>query len=98
MTPMIPWREINSAALATITPREEQVLRWYYGLGTDKKKTWEIAAYLHVTPGRINQIVKKAHRKLEHRFTTEGTRGCGICMAHRGHLHARECPEGEGEI
>jgi RNA polymerase sigma factor (sigma-70 family) len=66
---MIPFDEITDAILVTLTPREEQVLRLYYGLRCEKKRPKDIAKEFQVTPGRIHQIVQKALRKVAARFT-----------------------------
>jgi RNA polymerase sigma factor (sigma-70 family) len=53
--------------LATLTPREEKVLRMRFGIGEEYDHTpEEVAAKLGVTPGRIWQIEAKALRRLRH--------------------------------
>jgi len=65
---MIPWDEINDAILATLTPREEYVLRKYFGLGCDKVPTVKIGEYFHIGPSGVDHIRKKALKKIEARF------------------------------
>ncbi|MCX7823239.1 MAG: RNA polymerase sigma factor RpoD [Syntrophobacterales bacterium] len=54
-------------ALATLTPREEKVLRMRFGIGTKADHTLEeVGQEFHVTRERIRQIEAKALRKLRH--------------------------------
>ncbi|MBI2891007.1 MAG: RNA polymerase sigma factor RpoD [Nitrospirae bacterium] len=54
-------------ALATLTPREERVLRLRFGLGVDSDHTLEeVGRDFQVTRERIRQIEAKALRKLRH--------------------------------
>ena len=56
--------EINKV-LAALTPREEKVLRIYFGIGEKTDHTLEeIAQDFDVTPERIRQIKAKALKKL----------------------------------
>ncbi len=61
-------REEIDKALATLTPREEKVIRLRFGLdGTGQQKTLEeVGAEFKVTRERIRQIEAKALRKLRH--------------------------------
>ena len=53
--------------LKTLTPREEEVLRRWFGIGKLRNETsQEIAPDLEVTSVRIDQIGAKALRKLRH--------------------------------
>ena len=53
--------------LATLTPREEKVLRLRYGLDDGKARTLEeVGKAFNVTRERIRQIESKALRKLRH--------------------------------
>ena len=56
-----------TASLATLTPREERVLRKRFGIGLPTDYTLnEIGKGLTVTTERIRQIEAKALRKLKH--------------------------------
>jgi len=53
--------------LATLTPREEKVLRMRFGIGESRDHTLEeVGAFFEVTRERIRQIEAKALRKLRH--------------------------------
>ena len=53
--------------LATLTPREEKVLRMRFGIGEDSDHTLEeVGQDFNVTRERIRQIEAKALRKLRH--------------------------------
>ncbi len=53
--------------LATLTPREEKVLRMRFGIGEEREYTLEeVGMYFNVTRERIRQIEGKALRKLRH--------------------------------
>ena len=53
--------------LATLTPREEQVLRLRFGIGERSDHTLEeVGTHFAVTRERIRQIEAKALRKLRH--------------------------------
>ncbi len=59
--------EKTRRALATLTPREEKVLRMRFGIGTTADHTLEeVGQSFHVTRERIRQIEAKALRKLRH--------------------------------
>jgi len=53
-----------SRALATLTPREADILRKFFGIGTPEKTLEEIGDELHLTRERVRQIKEKAIRKL----------------------------------
>ena len=55
--------EINRA-LQTLTPREADILRKFFGIGTPEKTLEEIGDELHLTRERVRQIKEKAIRKL----------------------------------
>ena len=61
-------REITDEALATLTPREEKVIKMRFGLGnTGSEHTLEeVGQHFAVTRERIRQIEAKALRKLRH--------------------------------
>ncbi|MBK7934740.1 MAG: RNA polymerase sigma factor RpoD [Acidobacteria bacterium] len=61
-------REITDEVLATLTPREEKVIKMRFGLGnTDSEHTLEeVGQHFAVTRERIRQIEAKALRKLRH--------------------------------
>ena len=59
-----PSTEINRA-LATLTPREADILRKFFGIGTPEKSLEEIGDELHLTRERVRQIKEKAIHKLE---------------------------------
>jgi RNA polymerase primary sigma factor len=53
--------------LASVTPREERVLRMRYGIGMNKEHTLEeVGKQFSGTRERIRQIEAKALRKLKH--------------------------------
>jgi RNA polymerase primary sigma factor len=60
-------RDTISEALASLTPREERVIRMRFGLGTIREHTLEeVGNTFFVTRERIRQIEAKALRKLKH--------------------------------
>ena len=60
-------REITTRALASLTPREERVLRLRFGIGMNGDRTLEeVGQQFSVTRERIRQIEAKALRKLKH--------------------------------
>lgn len=60
-------REVITRILATLTPREERVLRMRFGIGMYTDHTLEeVGNQFHVTRERIRQIEGKALRKLSH--------------------------------
>ena len=62
-----PLREQLEDVLATLTPREQQVLRMRFGLQDGKPHTLEeVGKEFDVTRERIRQIESKALRKLRH--------------------------------
>ena len=60
-------REITTRVLASLTPREERVLRMRFGIGINRNHTLErVGQQFSVTRERIRQIEAKALRKLKH--------------------------------
>jgi len=60
-------RETTTQALASLTPREERILRMRFGIGMNKDHTLEeVGQQFAVTRERIRQIEAKALRKLKH--------------------------------
>jgi RNA polymerase primary sigma factor len=60
-------RETTTRALASLTPREERVLRMRFGIGMNADHTLEeVGLQFSVTRERIRQIEAKALRKLKH--------------------------------
>jgi RNA polymerase primary sigma factor len=60
-------REMTTRVLASLTAREERVLRMRFGIGTNADHTLEeVGQQFSVTRERIRQIEAKALRKLKH--------------------------------
>jgi len=60
-------REQTTQILASLTPREERVLRMRFGIGMNTDHTLEeVGQQFSVTRERIRQIEAKALRKLKH--------------------------------
>ncbi len=61
-------REITDEVLATLTPREEKVIKMRFGLGNNGSEHTleEVGQHFAVTRERIRQIEAKALRKLRH--------------------------------
>jgi RNA polymerase primary sigma factor len=60
-------REITTRVLASLTPREERIVRMRYGIGMNNDHTLEeVGQQFSVTRQRIGQIEAKALRKLKH--------------------------------
>src|SRR3954453_1228974 len=60
-------RETTTRVLASLTPREERILRMRFGIGMNKDHTLEeVGLQFSVTRERIRQIEAKALRKLKH--------------------------------
>ena len=65
-----------TAALETLKPREERVLRMRFGIGLDTDYTLEeVGKKFSVTRDRIRQIEAKALRKLKHPFLAKNLVG-----------------------
>ena len=70
-------RETTTRVLASLTPREERVLRMRFGIGMNTDHTLEeVGQQFSVTRERIRQIEAKALRKLKH-----PSRGRASCEA-----------------
>ena len=60
-------KETTTRVLASLTPREERVLRMRFGIGMNTDHTLEeVGQQFSVTRERIRQIEAKALRKLKH--------------------------------
>jgi RNA polymerase primary sigma factor len=60
-------RETTTRMLASLTPREERIVRMRFGLGMNSDHTLEeVGQQFSVTRERIRQIEAKALRKLKH--------------------------------
>src|SRR6478736_6767722 len=60
-------REATTRTLASLTPREERILRMRFGIGMNKDHSLEeVGQQFSVTRERIRQIEAKALRKLKH--------------------------------
>jgi RNA polymerase primary sigma factor len=60
-------REATTLVLASLTPREERIVRMRFGLGMNTDHTLEeVGQQFSVTRERIRQIEAKAIRKLKH--------------------------------
>ena len=69
-------RDQTKKVLATLTPREEQVLRLRFGIGERSDHTLEeVGTRFAVTRERIRQIEAKALRKLRHPSRARRLRG-----------------------
>lgn len=68
---------ITTNVLATLTPKEERILRMRFGLGKDGKEHTleEVGKIFNVTRERIRQIEAKALRKLKHPSRARKLRG-----------------------
>jgi RNA polymerase primary sigma factor len=63
----IDLRETTTRVLASLTPREERVLRMRFGIGMNTDHTLvEVGQQFSVTRERIREIEAKALRKLRH--------------------------------
>lgn len=69
-------RETTTKILASLTPREERVLRMRFGIGMNTDHTLEeVGQQFSVTRERIRQIEAKALRKLKHPSRSRKLRG-----------------------
>jgi len=68
-------RETTTRVLASLTPREERIVRMRFGLGMNSDHTLEeVGQQFSVTRERIRQIEAKAIRKLKHPSRSKGLR------------------------
>jgi RNA polymerase primary sigma factor len=69
-------RETTTRALASLTPREERILRMRFGIGMNTDHTLEeVGQQFSVTRERIRQIEAKSLRKLKHPSRSRVLRG-----------------------
>jgi RNA polymerase primary sigma factor len=69
-------RETTTRVLASLTPREERIVRMRFGLGMNSDHTLEeVGQQFSVTRERIRQIEAKALRKLKHPSRSRELRG-----------------------
>jgi RNA polymerase primary sigma factor len=69
-------RETTTRMLASLTPREERIVRMRFGLGMNSDHTLEeVGQQFSVTRERIRQIEAKALRKLKHPSRSRELRG-----------------------
>ena len=69
-------RETTTRVLASLTPREERILRMRFGIGMNTDHTLEeVGQQFSVTRERIRQIEAKALRKLKHPSRSRVLRG-----------------------
>src|SRR6201999_4471381 len=70
-------RETTTRVLASLTPREERVLRMRFGIGMNTDHTLEeVGQQVSVTRERIRQIEAKALRKRKHPSRSRKMRSC----------------------
>ena len=69
-------RETTTRVLASLTPREERILRMRFGIGMNTDHTLEeVGQQFSVTRERIRQIEAKSLRKLKHPSRSRVLRG-----------------------
>ena len=69
-------RETTTRVLASLTPREERILRMRFGIGMNTDHTLqEVGQQFSVTRERIRQIEAKSLRKLQHPSRSRVLRG-----------------------
>ena len=80
--------------LATLTPREEKVLRMRFGIGEASDHTLEeVGQDFSVTRERIRQIEAKALRKLRHPESKQAAQGVRRELGPPEHAPGRRCPD-----
>ncbi len=73
-------RDTTTRVLASLTPREERVLRMRFGIGMNTDHTLEeVGQQFSVTRERIRQIEAKALRKLKHPSRPTSSRMSAVC-------------------
>ena len=77
-------------ALATLTDRERDIIRYFFGIGCPEMTLEEIGEKFGLTRERVRQIKEKAIRRLRHssrnKFlnrTSDSARGAGAVAARR---------------
>jgi RNA polymerase primary sigma factor len=69
-------REEIYRTLDTLTCREKEVIKLYFGIGEESAHTlWQIGQRFNLTRERIRQIKQKALRRLRHCSRTKGLKG-----------------------
>jgi RNA polymerase primary sigma factor len=69
-------REEINRTLDTLTCREKEVIKLYFGIGEESAHTlWQIGQRFNLTRERIRQIKQKALRRLRHCSRTKGLKG-----------------------
>jgi RNA polymerase sigma factor (sigma-70 family) len=58
--------QLIRSKLATLTPKEEKIIRMLFGIGEDQQRPMFVASDFGVSRTRLDQIKKKALRKLRH--------------------------------
>ena len=53
-------------ALSTLTERERDIVKYFFGIGTQEMTLEEIGEYFGLTRERVRQIKEKAIRRLRH--------------------------------
>src|SRR6185437_3350453 len=77
-------KETVTRVLASLTPREERVLRMRFGIGMNTDHTLEeVGQQFSVTRERIRQIEAKALRKLKHPSRSRKLRSFESCRAYQ---------------
>ncbi len=65
------------AALRTLSPKEEMILRMRFGIGTESEYTLEeIGSEFNISRERVRQIVEKSLRKLRHPSRAKAMENC----------------------
>ena len=59
-------KTVVTRVLASLTPREERIIRRRFGIGVEESTGEEIGKEFSLTRGRIYEIEGKALRKLKH--------------------------------
>src|SRR6185437_5590221 len=67
-------KRASAEALPNLSPRQEEVIRMQFGIGTDPQSIEEIGKHFAVTKKRIYQIEEGAFRKLNRYFPQRGKR------------------------